>query len=67
MREVQATTLGRGSQLVGDCEEKWEVSQLIFAAEMVLVAESKKKLERLVEEYGRVCSRRNLKVNVAKS
>ena len=29
--------------------------------------DSKKKLERLVEEFGRVCRRRKLKVNVSKS
>ena len=60
VREVQARTLGRGAQLVGDGEEKREVSQLLFADGMVLVADSKKKLER-VEEFGRVCRRRKLK------
>ena len=66
-REVQARTFGRGAQLVGDGEEKCEVSQLLFADGTVLVADSKKKLERLVEEFGRVCWRRKLKVNIAKS
>ena len=47
--------------------KKREVSQLLFADDTVLVAESKKKLERLVEEFGRVCRRRKLKVNLAKS
>ena len=28
VREVHARTLGRGTQLVGDGEEKWNVSQL---------------------------------------
>ena len=37
------------------------------ADDTVLVADSKKKLERLVEEFGRVCRRRKLKVNLAKS
>ena len=44
-----------------------EVSQLIFADDTLLVADSKKKLERLVEEFGRICRRRKLKVKVAKS
>ena len=60
-------TLGRGAQLVSDSEEKWEVSQFLFADDTVLVADSKKKLEMLVEEFGRVCRRRKLKVNVARS
>ena len=40
--EVQAITLGRGAQFVGTDEKKWEVSQLLFANDTVLVADSKK-------------------------
>ena len=32
-----------------------------------MVADRKKRLERLVEEFGRGCGRRKLKVNVAKN
>ena len=52
MRKGQARTLGREAQLLGDGEEKWEVSQLLFADDTVLVKDSEKKLERLVEEFG---------------
>ena len=55
VREVQARTLGNEAQ------EKWEVSQLLFTDDTVLVVDSKKKLERLVEEFGRVCRRRKLR------
>ena len=67
VREVQARKLERGAQLVGDGEGKRDVSQLLLADDAVLVADSKKKLERLVEEFGRDCGRRKLNVNVAKS
>ena len=43
------------------------MSQFLFADNMVVVADIKKKLERLVEEFGRVYRRRKLKVNVTKS
>ena len=52
VREVQAKTLGKGAQFLGDGEEKWEVSQMLFADDTVLVKDSEKKLERLVEEFG---------------
>ena len=64
LREVQVRTFEREAQLVGEGEEKWEVSQLLFAEDKVLIADSKKKLERLVEEFGRFCRRRKLKENV---
>ena len=67
VREVQARALGRGAQLVGDGEKEWEMCLLLYAEDTVLVADSKKKLERLVEEFGRVCMRRKLKVDVVKS
>ena len=41
------------------------MSRLLFAGDTVLVAE--RKLERLVEEFGMVCRRGKLKVNVAKN
>ena len=43
------------------------MSQLLLADDTVLVADSKKKLERFVEEFFRVIRRRKLKVNVTKS
>ena len=52
---------------MGDSEEKWEVSQLLFADDTMLVADSKRMLERLVEEFGRFCKSRKLKVNIMRS
>ena len=45
----------------------WKVNQLLFADDTVLVAESEEDLQKLVTEFERVCTRRKLKVNVAKS
>ena len=46
---------------------EWEVSQLLFADDTALVAATEEKLQRLVDEFGVVCERRKLKVNVGKS
>ena len=43
------------------------MNQLSFADDTALVADSEKKLCRLVSEFGRVCERRKLRVNVGKS
>ena len=67
MREVSARVPGGGVELT-DCKgDVVQVSQLLFADDTALVAESEERLRRLVVEFGRVCERRKLKVNVGKS
>ena len=53
--------------MVSAKEGKWELTQLLYVDDTVLVADSKKKLERLVEGTGRDYWKRKLKVNVAKN
>ena len=43
------------------------LNQLLFADDTVVVADSERKLCQLVTEFGRVCDRRKLRVNVGKS
>ena len=59
--------LGRGLKLVDGNENEWELNQLLFADDTVVVADSERKLYQLVIEFGRVCERRKLRVNVGKS
>ena len=51
---------------MSDGEEKWEMSQLPFADNKVLAADSKKKLEWLVEEFGRISRRWKSMLKVVK-
>ena len=44
-----------------------EVYWLMFAGDTVLLGDSEEKLERPVQEFGRVCRRRKLSVNETKS
>lgn len=44
-----------------------EVSQLLFADDMVLVADLNEKLQNLMSEFGRVHETRKFRVNVNKS
>ena len=67
VREVNMRVLGRGLSLVGAEGREWKVNQLLFADDTALVADPEELLRRLVEEFGRVCQRRGLKVNVGKS
>ena len=43
---------------------RFEIKQVLFADDIALVADSE---EKLLSEFGRVCERRNLRVNVGKS
>ena len=67
VREVNARALGRGLKLVDGNDNEWELNQLLFADDTVVVADSERKLCQLVTEFGRVCERRKLRVNVGKS
>ena len=67
VREVNARALGRGLKLVDGNDNEWELNQLLFADDTVMVADSERKLCQLVTEFGRVCERRKLRVNVGKS
>ena len=43
VRKIQARTFRRRAQLAGDGEEKWEMTQFLFADDTVQVADSKRK------------------------
>ncbi|WP_435326736.1 reverse transcriptase domain-containing protein, partial [Klebsiella pneumoniae] len=59
--------LGRGLRLVNADGREWSLNQLLFADDTALVVDSEETLRQLVEEFGRVCVRRKLMVNVNKS
>ena len=66
--EVNLWVLGKGLELLsanGGC--RFEINQLLFADDTALVAYSEEKLFRVVSEFGRICERKKLRVNVGKS
>ena len=67
VREVNARVLDRGLKLADGNDNEWKLNQLLFADDTVVVADSERKLCKLVTEFGRVCERRKLQVNVGKS
>ena len=58
--------LGKELELLSAYGGRVEINQLLFADDTALVADSEEKLCRLVSEFGRVCERRKLRVNVGK-
>ena len=46
---------------------RFEINQLLFADDTARVADSDEKLCRLMSEFGRVCERKKLRVNVGES
>ena len=67
VREMNVRVLGKGLELLSANGGRFEINQLLFADDTALVANSEEKLCRLVSEFGRVCERRKLRVNVDKS
>ena len=67
VREVNVRVLGKGLELLSANGGRFEINQLLFSDDTALVADSEDKLCRLVSEFGRVCERRKLEVNVGKS
>ena len=57
VREVNARALGRGLKLVDGNDNEWELNQLLFVDDTVVVADSERKLCQLVTEFGRACER----------
>ena len=43
--------------LVDGNDNEWELNQLLFANDTVVVADSERKLCQLVTEFGRVCEK----------
>ena len=64
---LNVKVLGKGLELLSANGGMFNTNQLLFADDTGLVADSEEKLCRLVNEFGRVCERRKLKVNVGKS
>ena len=62
VREVKMRTLDRGLLL-----KEQNGCELLFADDTALVASTEERLQRLVNEFGVVCERRKLRVNIGKS
>ena len=64
---MNVRVLGKGLELLSVNSGRFEINQLLFTDDTALVADSEEKLCRLASEFGRVCQRRKLRVNVGKS
>ena len=66
VREVNVRVLLKEQELLNAYGGRFEINQLLFAGDTVLVADAEEKLCKLVSEFGRVCERRKLRVNVGR-
>ena len=67
LREVNVRVLRKGLELMSANGDRLATNQLLFADDAALVADSEKKLCRLVSELSIVCERRKFRVNIGKS
>ena len=66
VRAVNVRGVWKGLELLSANGCRFEINLLLFADDTALVDDSEEKC-RLVSEFGRVCERRKLTVNVGKS
>ena len=66
VRERNVRVLGKGLELLSANGGRFETNQQLFADDTALLVDSEEKLFRLVSEFGRVCERRKLRINVGK-
>ena len=66
MKELMAGAMGEGLRMLEN-EREWRLPCLLYADDLVLCGESEESLKKLIEDFGRVCKSRGLKVNVEKS
>ena len=67
VRVVNDMVLGKWVELLSANGGGFEISQLLFADDTALVTDSEETLCKLVSEFGSVCERRKLRVNVGTS
>jgi hypothetical protein len=67
VREVNSTVMEKGVALVSDTDREWQLNQIRYADDTHLLADKESKLQSLATGFGKVCERRQLSVNAAKS
>ena len=58
--------MGKGVKLRDENGMGWEIQQVLYADDTLLVAETKKHLQHIVGEFEKKCDRMGLKINVRK-
>ena len=67
LRRLYVRVLRKGLELLSANGGRFEINQLLFADDTAPVADSEEKLCRLLSEFGTVCERRKLRVNIGKT
>ena len=65
--EVNERAMGKGVKLKDENGRGWKITQLLYADDTLLVAETREHLQHIVSEFQRACDRMGLKINVRKS
>ena len=66
VRRVNERAMGRGVKLRDENGGGWEIKQVFYAHDTVLVTESRRDLQHIVSEFERACGSMGMKINVEK-
>ena len=67
IRQVNERAMGKGVKLRDEIGGGWEIKQVLYADDTVLVPETRGHLQYNVSEFERACDSMGLKINIGKS
>ena len=67
VRQVNDRAMGIGAKLRDKNGVGWEIKQLLYADDTLLVAETRENLQNIMSEFERACDSMGLKINVVKN
>ena len=67
VRQINERGMGRRVKMTYENGRGWEIKQVLYADDTVMVAETREHLHHIVSEFERPCEGMRLKINVGKS
>ena len=64
VRQVNGKEMGRGVKLRDENGGRWEIKEVLYPDDTILVAETREHLQHIVNEFEKACDIMGLKINI---